>query len=135
MKKMLYEIDGANFSSLEEFFDEISEVLIPGAIWGRNLDAFNDILRGGFGTPDGGFVLVWKNTELSRSRLGYTQTTRQLEKRLTRCHPNNLESVEWELGQAKQESGPTVFDWLIQIISVHCTGGEEQEDGIELILA
>ena len=48
----LYEIDGKNFSTLEEFYDEISRVLIPGAQWGRNLDAFNDILRGGFGTPD-----------------------------------------------------------------------------------
>ena len=40
-----YEIDGEHFSTLEAFYE------------GRNLDAFNDILRGGFGTPDEGFVL------------------------------------------------------------------------------
>jgi hypothetical protein len=50
-QKHVYEIDGAAFSSLEGFFDEVSRKLIPDAIWGKNLDAFNDILRGGFGTP------------------------------------------------------------------------------------
>ena len=46
-----YEIDGNDFSTLDEFYDEITRVLIPGVSWGRNLDAFNDILHGGFGTP------------------------------------------------------------------------------------
>jgi RNAse (barnase) inhibitor barstar len=70
MAKAVYEIDGCDFSNLEEFYDVISRVLIPGAWWGRNLDAFNDILRGGFGTPDDGFVLHWKNSSVSRQRLG-----------------------------------------------------------------
>jgi len=59
--KTRIEIDGANFASLEEFYAEVSRKLIPEADWGRNLDAFNDVLRGGFGTPEDGFVLVWKN--------------------------------------------------------------------------
>ena len=33
-------IDGAAFSTLEGFYDEISRILIPGAVWGYNLDAF-----------------------------------------------------------------------------------------------
>jgi RNAse (barnase) inhibitor barstar len=69
--KPIYEIDGSRFSTLERFYDEVSRVLLPGAEWGHNLDAFNDILRGGFGTPDGGFILRWRNVGLSRERLGY----------------------------------------------------------------
>lgn len=69
-RRTRFEIDGNEFSTLDEFYDVISGVLIPGRSWGRNLDAFNDILRGGFGTPDGGFVLVWRNSEVSRTRLG-----------------------------------------------------------------
>jgi RNAse (barnase) inhibitor barstar len=65
-----YEIDGRDFSTLDGFYGEISRVLIPGADWGRNLDAFDDVLYGGFGTPDEGFVLIWKNHELSRDVLG-----------------------------------------------------------------
>jgi hypothetical protein len=34
----------------------------------------NDILRGGFGTPDDGFTLRWKNHDISRQRLGYRET-------------------------------------------------------------
>lgn len=45
MIKRVYEIDGEHFVSLDEFYDEISKQLIPDAKWGRNLDAFNDILR------------------------------------------------------------------------------------------
>lgn len=66
----LLSLDGTRFSNLEGFYDEVSDCLIPGASWGRNLDAFNDILRGGFGTPDGGFQLRWLNSERSREQLG-----------------------------------------------------------------
>jgi RNAse (barnase) inhibitor barstar len=130
-----YEIDGEDFSTLEEFYEEISRVLIPGATWGRNLDAFNDILRGGFGTPDEGFALRWKNHDVSRQRLAYPETVRQLEKTLHRCHPTNRESVRRELDLARAGQGPTVFDWLLEILAVHGAGGEEAEDNVQLHLA
>jgi diaminohydroxyphosphoribosylaminopyrimidine deaminase/5-amino-6-(5-phosphoribosylamino)uracil reductase len=132
--KPVYEIDGKNFSTLEEFFEEISRVLIPGAGWGHNLNAFNDILRGGFGTPDVGFVIRWVNSALSRERLGYPETVPQLERRLTHCHPSNKASVAAELERARQGIGATVFDWLVEIIGYHCAGGDEQEDGVEVVL-
>jgi len=43
--KAVYEIDGRDFATLEEFDGVVSAVLIPGAEWGHNLDVFNDILR------------------------------------------------------------------------------------------
>jgi RNAse (barnase) inhibitor barstar len=135
MAKAVYEIDGDDFTTLEEFYDVISRVLIPGADWGRNLNAFNDILRGGFGTPEDGLLLRWANSALSRERLGYPETVRQLQRRLSRCHPSNRQSVGEDLERARRGIGPTVFDWLVEIIQVHCAGGEEAEDGVELILA
>ena len=130
----VYEIDGTRFSTLEEFFDEVSCVLIPGSPWGENLDAFNDILRGGFGTPEGGFTIKWKNSHLSRERLGYQETARQLTLRLQRCHPSNRGRVATDLIAARKGTGSTVFDWLAEIIRVHCPGGQEAEDGVELVL-
>jgi RNAse (barnase) inhibitor barstar len=127
-------IDGARFSTLEEFYDEISRVLIPGADWGRNLDAFNDILRGGFGTPPEGFILRWQNSRLSRRRLGYRETVRQLQLRLGHCHPSSRQSVQTELEWARREKGPTVFDWLVEIIEDHGEGGTLAEDRVELQL-
>jgi RNAse (barnase) inhibitor barstar len=67
----VYEIDGRRFSTLEDFYAEVSRVVIPGADWGHNLDGFNDILRGGFGTLDGGFTVRWLQHAVSKERLGY----------------------------------------------------------------
>ena len=129
-----YEIDGTRFSTLEDFYDEVSRVLIPGVFWGRNLDAFNDILRGGFGTPQEGFLLVWKHSDISRKNLSYLETVRQLQLRLARCHPSNREFVARDLESAKRNEGATVFDWLVEIIRAHGPGGDEAEDNIELDL-
>lgn len=134
MEKVIVEIDGNNFHTLEGFYDEISRMMIPGASWGSNLDKFNDILRGGFGTPDEGFIILWRNSTISQQRLGYSETVRQLEQRLLRCHYTNRPSVEIELMQARGSQGSTVFDWLVEIIRIHGNGGKEAEDGVELRL-
>lgn len=65
-----YVLDGDAFADLGGFFAEVSRVMVPGRAWGRNLDAFNDLLRGGFGTPEGGFVVVWQHAARSKARLG-----------------------------------------------------------------
>ena len=126
--KQIYEVDGAEFASLDGFFDEISKKLIPNAKWGRNLDAFNDVLRGGFGTPQEGFVLRWKNSQISRERLGYAETVRQLQVRLAECHSTNRDGIAQDLAAAQAQRGETIFDWLINIVKIHCAGGPEQED-------
>ncbi len=133
--KPVFEIDGRDFASLQEFYAEVSRVLIPGVDRVTNLDAFNDILRGGFGTPDGGFVLCWRNSALSREHLGYPETIRQLALRMDGCHPSNRDSICADLELARQCKGPTVFDWLIEVIRDHGPGGSEPDDGIELVLS
>jgi RNAse (barnase) inhibitor barstar len=131
---MRYQIDGAQFSTLEEFFDEVSRVLVPGRLWGHNLDGFNDILRGGFGTPSGSFAIEWKNHALSQERLGYGETIRQLELQAENCHPQNRAKTLADLATARAHRGPTVFDWLTGIIRIHGLGGTEAQDCVELIL-
>src|SRR5437763_14086089 len=128
-----YEIDGERFSTLEEFYEEINDVMHLSP-WGHNLDAFNDILRGGFGTPEQGFTIRWKNHHISRERLGYPETVRQLKLRLKGCHPDNRGAVSQYLEDAEQRRDETVFDWLIDIIRKHGPEGEEEGDRVELIL-
>ncbi len=74
MAKNVIEIDGNNFDTSKASSNEVERKVIPDASWGRNLDAFNDILRGGFGTPDGGFVLRWANSARSQETLGLPAT-------------------------------------------------------------
>ena len=51
MNKHTITIHGDKFSDLETFYDEIDNVLTKDLNWqtGHNLNAFNDLRRGGFG--------------------------------------------------------------------------------------
>ncbi len=67
-------------------------------------------------------------------KLGYSETAMQLEFRLGRCHPANRENVLRELADARASVGPTVFDWLVEIIRDHGPGGSEATDNVRLVL-
>src|SRR5215204_3233986 len=107
---MVYEIEGRRFHTLEEFFDEISAVLIPGSEWGRNLDAFNDILRGRFWHRTAASPSAGRITRCPRSVSAITKRSGSSRRRLQRCHPSNLQAVSAELAAARAGHGPTVFD-------------------------
>lgn len=134
MRMKTYIINGLDFSRLDEFFDIISTVLVPGFSWGRNLDAFDEILSGEFGTPETGFVLVWKNSETSRMKLSFEETVRQLSQRVVKCHPSSREIVEKQLQDARSEIGQTVFDWLVEVILDHGPSGSQSADNVALRL-
>lgn len=60
---------------MDDFYDQIEEKLTSGLTWkiGRNLDAFNDVLRGGFGVHDDekdSLHIVWTYAKESRQALG-----------------------------------------------------------------
>jgi RNAse (barnase) inhibitor barstar len=119
----VYVLDGERIGSLEDFWSVVGAAMGCGGYFGRNLDAFADCLRGGFGTPeDDDFTVVWRAHEQSRTALGYPETVRQLELRLQRCHPTNRERVQAELDEARASRGPTVFDWLIEIFEDEVPG-------------
>jgi RNAse (barnase) inhibitor barstar len=115
------ELDGRRFSTLDGFWDEIDRVLLLDSVWGRNLDAFNDVLGGGFGTPEGGYELVWSHHELSKERLGHAETIRLCEKALAdgTTHPSGRRHIEHELRLARAGLGPTTFDELVSLILEH----------------
>ena len=72
MKRIL--IDGKNFSNREEFYEEMARLLTRNLDWktGHNLDAFADLLHGGFGFHEYGEKLevFWNNSEKSKKDLG-----------------------------------------------------------------
>ena len=55
----IFTINGRNINSYDEFHDEVQSVLCPKfKHYGRNWHAFNDILRGGFGTFELGEKII-----------------------------------------------------------------------------
>ena len=91
VKKII--IDGNNFSNLSEFYNEIEAKLTKGLDWkiGRNLDAFNDILRGGFGVHkyEEAIDLIWMNSDKSKNDLSRMATVKYCQNILSKCHPSN----------------------------------------------
>ncbi|WP_129785518.1 barstar family protein [Promicromonospora panici] len=127
-------IDGARFSDLDGFAREFSQ-LLSGYTWRGNLDALNDVLRGGYGTPADGWVLRWVNADTSRAALGHAETARRLERLLPSVDPSNRAAFEARLDDARRGEGPTLFDEIVAIIREHGPGGRESEDGIRLQLS
>jgi RNAse (barnase) inhibitor barstar len=127
-------VDGTRVDDLDGFAREFSR-LLSGYTWRGNLDALNDVLRGGYGTPTEGWVLRWVDSETSRAALGHPETARRLERLLPRADPSNREAVSARLDAARRGEGPTLFDEIVAIIRDHGPGGRESEDGILLELS
>ncbi|MFF2190327.1 barstar family protein [Streptomyces sp. NPDC058155] len=119
-----YVIPGAEVTDLERFWQVTGEAVNgPDGYFGRNLDAFADCLSGGYGTPDDrDFVIEWRDHELSRRALGHQETARQLRLRLARVPEVNRGLVKGQLDEAEAGRGPTVFDWLTEIIDERAPG-------------
>lgn len=118
--KKKFHIDGEKIHDLDSFFREVAQQLFPDIPdWNYNFDGLDDMLGGGFGTPENGCVLFWDNHQLSRARLGYEETARVLEKRLKRSHPSARNEIMKQIRMAKRHEGPTVFDDIVEIFERH----------------
>jgi Barstar (barnase inhibitor) len=126
-------IDGSRISDFPEFVREFSDLLLDFS-WHGSLDALDDILRGGCGTPDGGFVLQWRFSGRSRIALGYDAKASWLQQTLTTCHESNRDSIRRQLADAKQGEGPTLFDDLVGLIRRHGPCGAEPDSAVDLEL-
>lgn len=78
MNKQTIIINGDNVSDIESFYYEIDRVLTKNLDWktGHNLNAFNDLLRGGFGVfeYEVPVKIIWTNFTRSREALGNETT-------------------------------------------------------------
>lgn len=78
-----YVIDGDYFSDMAGFYKEMGRLFskFPDFMPGRNLSAFNDLLRGGFGMHEYGepIKIRWENYRKSKEELGEEQILRIME--------------------------------------------------------
>ncbi|BAU10267.1 hypothetical protein LEP3755_07500 [Leptolyngbya sp. NIES-3755] len=112
-------LNGYCTTTLEAFYSEISQVLLAGQPWGESLDDLDEVLAGNYGLLPETFRLVWCNVNVARTTLSYGETVRQLTQRLRDCHPTVLIKTAWALRSALREQGPTVYDWIVEMISKH----------------
>ena len=74
ISRHVFIIDGRRFSNMKGFYQEVEAVFTAGLSWhiGDNLDAFNDVLRGGFGRHEYGepIHIRWISYDKSIRNLG-----------------------------------------------------------------
>lgn len=116
-------IDANRFSTLASFYQEVENTCTKDLGWsiGRNLDAFNDVLRGGFGVHDyeEPVRLIWLHSDKSRKDLGWTETVNYLTAKLTTCSPSTVASVKKELALAESRTSKTLFEIILDIVKEH----------------
>lgn len=123
VEQTVFEIDGSSFEDFEGFVREFNRGFVSrvGGNWNGNLDAFNDYLS----WADSPCTIRWRNSDKSRRDLGHSAMAAWLSNNLTGCHPSNIALVQERLDHATKHTGPTLFEWLVEII--------QNNDDVELI--
>lgn len=120
MSPKTFIINGNNFSDLQGFYDEVVNVLTKNFTdkFGRNMNAFDDILLGGFCKFEyqEKIIFIWKNAKKSQKDLGWPETIKYIENKLKRCNSRNLKSIENDLKLAKEGKGQTLFEIIVDKI-------------------
>ena len=116
-------INGNNFSDLEIFYDKIDQVLTKDLDWNtvHNLNAFNDLLHGGFGVYEyeEPITLIWENITKSKIDLGLEPTWKWYQQKIAENKVENQHFFTDRLKELTENNGQLLFDIILEIISEH----------------
>lgn len=116
-------IEGKNIHDIPSFYKEVNRVFMYNESWdiGESLDAFNDLLYGGFGCITSGTEtkIIWHDIEYSKAALGYNVTKEYYNNKLKPGSPFNKEHFKKKLQQIESGTGQTYFDIILEIIAQH----------------
>lgn len=107
-------INGSHFSTLEGFYDEVSQLFMNNENWKiGTLDGFNDVLYGFKGG------IIWKDSQKSKDDLGFDSTKKFYENKILQGKPFNVDLIQQKLNELIDGNGQTLFEILIEIIKSH----------------
>lgn len=116
-------INGSVITDIPSFYEEVNRVFMANEDWriGQSLDAFNDLLFGGYGAlfEINEIDLIWLNVEQSRKVLSYDVTHAYYLEKLEPGSPFNRTYFEGKLERLENGEGETYFDTIISIIAEH----------------
>ncbi|GAB4027456.1 barstar family protein [Spirosoma koreense] len=117
------EINGNAINDIASFYEEINRVFMGGESWliSQSLDAFNDLLYGGYGILQGAqsVEIVWRHIAHSRDTLGYQTTRSYYLDKLRPGSPYDKKLFEEKLSALENGVGETYFDSIMAIIAEH----------------
>ena len=116
-------LDGSRIHDIPSFYDEVNHVFMQGADFtlGPSLDAFNDLLHGGYGAIRGNepICLKWLHFEKNKEDLGVAATIAFYRAKLEQPETFNSEWARRKLRELERGEGQTYMDILLEIIGEH----------------
>lgn len=116
-------IEGKSIHNISSFYKEINRVLMYNEDWqiGDSLDAFNDLLYGGFGVLGeySQVDMIWADIDFSREALSYNTTKLYYLEKLKPDSVFNKGYFEQQLNELEAGTGKTYFDIVMEIITEH----------------
>ena len=118
-----FTINGKDIHDIPSFYKEVNRVFMQEENWqlGESLDAFNDLLYGGFGAidRDGITEITWLDFEESKKALGYAVTKAWYLEKLKPESVFNKNHFQEKLSELEAGTGQTYFDIILEIIAGH----------------
>ena len=116
-------LDGHRIHDIPSFYDEVNRVFMQGVGFtlAPSLDAFNDMLYGGYGAISGNepVRLRWLNFEGNRKDLGIAATKAFYRAKLAQPDVFDPVRARHQLEELERGQGQTYMDILLEIISGH----------------
>lgn len=116
-------IDGNNIHDIDSFYREINRIFMKDEDWilGPSLDAFNDLLYGGYGVMKhyDKTTIIWLAFEKNRIDLGYKCTRDYYLSKISQPEVFNQVHFQKKLKELEDDNGQTYFDILLEIIKEH----------------
>lgn len=116
-------IDSRHFDDIPGFFRELNRLFMQGEDWqlGESLDAFDDLLYGGYGALAGQkeIRLLWRGAHKSRTDLGPETTQDFYRNKLLQPQRYNPAWARQQLAALEAGTGKTYFETLLEIIAQH----------------
>jgi RNAse (barnase) inhibitor barstar len=116
-------LEGNNIHDIPSFYKEINRIFMQNEDWelGESLDAFNDLLFGGFGIIKGmpNIQLIWNNSKISSEALGSNTTKGYYLKKIEPGSPFNRTFFEQKFTELEADNSLTYFQIILDIISDH----------------
>ncbi|HEX7662968.1 MAG TPA: barstar family protein [Polyangiaceae bacterium] len=117
------EIDGDAFDDMYGFYEELGRKWLFDEPWGRNFNALNDVLRGGFGEPDVPVRFRWKNSARSREMLGLARTIERIESTLDVQDEEKADRLRAWIERARRGEEESAFEIVVRIFRDHESEG------------
>ena len=116
-------IEGSSLNDIASFYQQLNEQLMQDEDWklGESLDAFDDLLYGGYGAWKDYDVLeiIWTDIARSESVLGIAMTKKYYEAKRQAGSTFNQDFISKKLQELEEGTGQTYFEMLMDIIESH----------------